>query len=128
LDAPENQQAAAWLEKTLSGPDPIGFPLVTIWGFLRVSTNSRILANPLPATEAFRLIRELLDKPGVALVQPGPRHLQILQEIMVRYKVTGPLTTDAVIAALALEHGATLASTDRDFARFDTLKWINPVA
>ena len=128
LDVSERDAAAGWLERTLSGPDTLGIPLVAIWAFLRVSTNARVWRTPLPVAEAFSVVRELLERPGVILLQPGPRHLQILQDIMVRYKVTGPLTTDAVIAALALEHGATLASTDRDFARFDTLKWINPVA
>ncbi|HWC99623.1 MAG TPA: TA system VapC family ribonuclease toxin [Candidatus Sulfopaludibacter sp.] len=126
LNSPENKSVAAWLEKALSGTDTIGIPLVTIWGFLRIGTNSRILANPLPPVQAFKIVRELLEAPGVMLLQAGPRHLEILQDLVQRYKVTGPLISDGVIAALAIEHGATVASTDRDFSRFDTLKWINP--
>jgi toxin-antitoxin system PIN domain toxin len=127
-DAPEHAASAAWLERTFSGTEAIGIPLASIWAFLRVITSGRLRPNPLPVAQAFEIVREWLDKPGVTMLQAGPRHLEILEEIVKRYKVTGPLITDAVIAALALEYGATVASADRDYARFDTLKWINPVS
>jgi uncharacterized protein len=127
-DAPEHAASAAWLERTLSGIEAIGIPLASVWAFLRASTSGRLRANPLPVGAAFEIVREWLDRPGVTLLQAGPRHLELLEDLLTRYKVTGPLITDAVIAALALEHGATVASADRDFARFDTLKWVNPTS
>jgi uncharacterized protein len=63
----------------------------------------------------------------VILIRPGPRHLEILESLVINYQASGPLVSDAVLAALAIEHGATLASTDRDFSRFPNLRWVNPL-
>ena len=78
--------------------------------------------------EAFEIIGEWLAHPAVVLLEPGPRHLELLQSLMIQHKATGPLVTDAVVAALAIENGAVLASTDQDFSRFRGLRWINPLA
>ena len=127
-DAPEHGASAKWLQQVLAGTETIGLPLVTVWAFLRISTNSRLWPDPLPASDAFRIVNELLSLPGVILLQPGARHLEILEGLVKKCRATGPLLTDAVLAALALEHGAALASTDRDFSRFDGLRRINPIA
>ncbi len=127
-DAPEHAASAAWLERAVAGRDPVGLPLMVVWAFLRISTNPRLWPDPLPAREAFRIVKELLALPGVVLLQAGTRHLEILEQLVTRCKAAGPLLTDAALAALALENGATLASTDRDFGRFDGLRWINPLA
>ena len=125
-DAPEHGQSADWLERVLASTETVGLPVVVIWAFLRISTSARLWPDPLPAAAAFRIIKELLALPGVIVLHPGPRHLEILEELVTKYKAAGHLVTDAALAALALENGAALASTDRDFSRFEGLRWINP--
>ena len=85
------------------------------------------MPEPLAPREAFAIIRQLTAQPRVTIVEPGPRHAEILEAIVIDGQVSGPLVTDAVLAALALEQGATLASTDRGFARFKRLQWTNPL-
>lgn len=126
-DAPEHAAAATWLEAQLEGPEAIALPLPVIWAFLRISTNPRLWPKPMPAAEAFGIISELLACRDVVLVQPGPRHIEILRSLVTKAKATGPLVSDAVVAAIAMENGAVLASTDPDFSRFENLRWINPL-
>jgi uncharacterized protein len=126
-DAIQHAAAKAWLEKLFAGSDRIGFPWAVIWGFLRVSTNRRIQARPRPPANAVERIRDWLSQPQVLVVEPGPRHLEILERLIVGYQAVGPLVSDVLLAALAIEHGATLASTDRGFRRFPNLTWINPL-
>jgi toxin-antitoxin system PIN domain toxin len=125
-DAPQHAAAAAWLNELFSGQEMIGLPWATIWAFLRISTNARLWPNPKPAKEAFEIVREWLDRPGIVILEPGPRHVQILERLVMGHRVSGPMVSDAVMAAIALEYGAILASTDRDFSRFTDLRWINP--
>lgn len=126
-DAPQQPAAAHWLTELLDSSEPIGLPWVTIWAFLRIATNSRIRSNPLSAKRAFAILEEWIAQPGVVVLQPGPRHMEILKRLILEYSVTGPLVTDAILAALAIENGALLASTDQDFRRFAELRWINPL-
>lgn len=116
-----------WLHALLGRGERVGVPLVTAWAFLRISTNPRLLLSPLSLDRAFALLRDFLSHPRVSVVGPGQDHLQFLEEAARLGKVSGARLTDAVLAALAMEHGATLASTDRDFARFPGLRWINPL-
>ena len=127
-DAPQHAASAAWLEEALRTADVVGLPWPTVWAFLRLSTNPRVWPNPLPAAEAFRIINELLALPSVVLVQPGPRHMEIFELVTSKFRAAGPLMSDAVLAALAMENGAALASTDRDFSRFEDMRWINPLS
>ena len=127
-DAPQHARAAAWVEKLFSGPETIGLAWVTLWAFLRLSTNSRVWPNPKSAAQALDVIKSWLARPDVVIVHPGERHAELLEGLVSRYRVTGPLFSDAALAALALEHGAVLASSDQDFRRFPELKWINPLA
>lgn len=127
-DAPEHPPAARWLQELLSGSEIVGLSWPTIWAFLRVTTSSRLWPHPKSVAEAFGSIREWLDRPGVVVVSPGPRHTEILEKLIRDHRAVGPLVSDAVLAALALENGATLASTDQDFSRFKGLKWVNPLA
>lgn len=127
-DAPQQPAAARWLAELVDSNEAIGLPWVTIWAFLRIATNSRIWSNPLSAKQVFAVIEEWIAQPGVVILQPGPRYLEILQQLILEYNVTGPLVTDAVLAALALENGALLASTDQDFRRFAELRWMNPLS
>jgi uncharacterized protein len=126
-DAPQHRAAARWLTELLKSGELIALAWVSVWAFIRIATNSRIWSNPLSAEQVFAIIEEWIAQPGVIVLQPGPLHAEILKRLIIEYGVTGPLVTDAVLAALALEHGAFLASTDQDFRRFAELKWTNPL-
>lgn len=116
-----------WLERTLSSPELVRFGWVTLWGFLRISTNPRVFEHPLSADEASRAVTSWLDQPSVDILEPGERHWDILRDLLSGAQARGPLVMDAALAALAIEHGATLETTDRDFARFPGLKWRHPL-
>jgi uncharacterized protein len=126
-DAPQQPMAAQWLAELLASGEMIALPWVTIWAFIRIGTNSRIWPNPRPAREAFAIVGEWLAQPGVVPLQPGPLHAEILEKLIVDHGATGAMITDAVLAALAMEYGARLASTDQDFRRFPELRWLNPL-
>ena len=126
-DAPEHDAARAWVQGILAGRDWVGLAWLTIWAFLRISTNPRLFLQPLPVQEAFEIVRGWLVIPSVVVIQPGPRHADILEILAVENQAGGPLLTDAALAAMAIEQGAVLASTDRDFSRFQRLQWLNPL-
>jgi len=117
----------AWLEAVLSGPELVRFAWITVWGFLRISTNPRVFERPLTVVEAERVVASWLTQTSVGILEPSERHWTILQELMRESQTTGPLIMDAALAAIALEHGAILYTTDRDFSRFPALRWINPL-
>lgn len=110
--------ARRWLENALSGSEAVGFALVVLLAFVRIATNPRIMARPVPPGEAFALIDEWVSQAAATTVHPGRRHLTIWRELVEATGTAGNLTTDAHLAALALELGATLASFDGDFHRF----------
>ncbi len=124
---PEQARVAAWLESLLVSGETIGLPWVAIWAFLRISTNPRIWSHPKTVSEAFSVIHKWLDQPAVIALSPGPRHTAVLEKVVSTGGISGSHVTDAVFAALAVEYGATLASTDKGFRRFPDLKWINPL-
>ena len=125
--AEQHSAAKIWLEGQLSGSEIFFFNWQTISAFLRISTNHRSFPNPFTFNEATRIVQEWLDLPNVELLVPTARHWDIFKELIVDGQTTGPLIMDAHLAALAIEHGATLATTDRDFSRFPRLKTINPL-
>jgi toxin-antitoxin system PIN domain toxin len=127
VDSPHHAVAARWLAELFASDETVAIPLLTIWAFIRVATNPRLSPQPLAANQAFGFVERWLDQPGIVVLQPGPRHLEILKRLTLEYGVSGQLVTDAVLAALALENGAALASTDQDFRRFPELRWINPL-
>lgn len=116
-----------WLEKALTGPELVRFAWVTLWAFLRISTNPRVFERPLSTTEASEAVSSWLAQPAAGILQPGERHWEILSGLLADGQATGPLVMDAALAALAIEHGATLCTTDRDFARFPRLKVVDPL-
>ena len=122
-----HRQARSWLEAAFSSPEPICFCWPTIWAFLRISTSSRVFRKPLTSAEAAAIVSEWLSHPSATLLSPGARHWSILGELIVTAQCRGPLVSDAVLAALALEHGATLCTTDRDFSRFANLRTLDPL-
>ena len=117
----------AWFEAVLSGPELVRFAWITIWAFLRITTSSRAFDHPMSAAEAEAAISSWLAQPAVGILEPGDRHWELLRDLLRDGQTTGPLVMDTVLAALALEHGATLQTTDRDFSRFPGLKWANPL-
>lgn len=127
-DSAHHSRARSWLERTLSGDEPIAFAWIVLLGFLRLSTSPRVLPNPLRPEQALEVVDGWLAQPPVLAVDPGPEHWRILRTLIDEAGTAGNLTTDAHLAAIAIENGAELCSTDTDFARFPRLRWINPVA
>jgi len=123
----DHEKARRWLESRLSGPEPVRLTWLTIWAFLRISTNPRAFEHPLSMNEAREIVTSWLDRPNADVVEPGERHWTILGALLEDGQTVGPLVMDAVLAAVAIEHGATLCTTDRDFTRFDGLAWTNPL-
>jgi toxin-antitoxin system PIN domain toxin len=127
-DAPQHERAREWLKRALSGSEVIGLPWAVIHGFLRITTNTRAVKPPFPMSEAVAIVEEWFTSGLVTLVEPGPRYWPILRNLLAARGVDGPLVSDAHIAALAIENDAAVCSTDRDFARFQEIRLINPLA
>ena len=117
-----------WVESTLSGSPLVRFAWLTLWAFLRISTNPRVFERPLSMSEAEAVVSLWLAQPSVGVLDPGERHWDVLRRLTAGGQAVGPLVTDAALAAIAIEHGATLHTTDRDFARFPDLRWTNPLS
>lgn len=124
----QHEASRKWLEATLSGTELVRFAWLTLWAFLRISTHARAFERPLSVADAEAAISSWLAQPVAAIADPGERHWELLRDFVNRGQASGPLIMDAALAALAIEHGATLCSTDRDFSRFPGLKWSNPLA
>jgi toxin-antitoxin system PIN domain toxin len=127
-DSPVHARARAWWEDLLNSTQAVGLSWAAVLGFLRISTHRQVMANPLPVATACAHARAWLAQPYVSLVDPGSRHAEILFGFLESLGTAGNLTTDAHLAALAIEHQAELHSTDADFARFPGLRWTNPLA
>jgi uncharacterized protein len=127
LDAPRHAAAASWWEDLLSGDQPVQLAWATMLGFIRLMTHRSILLEPLSPVAALAHLRSWLGRPNVEILEPGPRHLEILGRLLGAAGVGGNLTTDAHLAALAIEHQCELHSNDSDFARFPGLRWRNPL-
>ena len=126
-DAPFHDEARGWWENCLSGRRDIGLPWAVNLGFVRIMTSRVVLTDPLQPAEALEHVRSWLDRRQAHVLVPGPRHLEILIEIMRVSKASGRLTTDAHLAAMAIESQAELHSNDVDFSRFPGLRWVNPL-
>lgn len=122
-----HEAAREWLERTLSGTETVGLAWVVLLAFIRLSTRSVVVENPLDVSAALELVESWLDQPCVTVIDPTDRHVSVLRELLAPLGTAGNLTTDAHLATLAIEHGATLFSCDTDFARFPRLRWQNPV-
>lgn len=128
-DAPEHSVCRQWVESAFNDPDEVvALPWQTILAFIRISTNPRAMSRPLTSEEACRKAGQWLVHPNVTTVGYGDRFFALLAEQLAVAKASGPLVTDAALAAVAIEQGATLCSTDGDFRRFPGLKLINPLA
>jgi toxin-antitoxin system PIN domain toxin len=126
--SPVHESARNWWEETLSHPAPsVGLPWVVALGYIRLTTHPRVMSAPLTASEACADVETWLAQPQVTLLHPGDRHATTLFHLLRNLGTAGNLTTDAYLAALAMEYQATLHTTDADFARFPGLRWENPL-
>jgi uncharacterized protein len=127
--SPHSAPARAWLEQALSGTEEVGFAWLALLGFIRISTNPAAFADPLSPSRAFGFVDSWLGAPVATVVHPTQRHAGHLRDLLTTIGSTaGNLTSDAHLAALAIEHGAELCSHDTDFARFEGLRWSDPLA
>jgi len=126
--SPRHPAARQWLEAALVGDDPVRFALQSILGFVRISTNLTVFERPLRPVDAIATVESWLSRPTAGFATPGERHWRILAEVAQAGQARGAQLMDAHLAALAIEHGATLMSTDRVFARYPGLRFRNPIA
>ncbi|MGI8533920.1 MAG: TA system VapC family ribonuclease toxin [Candidatus Limnocylindrales bacterium] len=127
-DSPLHGRAVAWLTDRLAQPGRVGMPWESLSAFLRIATNPRASDRALSATDAWRFVRDWIDRPNVWIPLPTERHMDVLGGLIERYQLSGNMIPDARLAALAIEHGVTLYSADTDFARFTEIRWRNPLA
>lgn len=123
-----HEAALSWLESALNGPRRVGIPWPSLTAFLRIATNPRALREPLAPEEAWDFVEDWLDAPSVWVPVPGRGHREIFGRLVRDLDLRGNLVSDAVLAALCIEHGLQIVSADSDFARFTELTWLNPVA
>lgn len=126
--SPRHEAARGWLDETLSGSGTVAFAWHVLVGFVRLSTRSVVFAEPLTVDEAFDVIDGWLQQPCVTVIHPTERHTQVLRGLLTPLGAAGNLTSDAHLAALAIEHGAEVCSTDTDFRRFSGVRSIDPLA
>lgn len=126
-DSVRHDVAREWLDATLGGTETVALPWAVLAGFVRVSTNPRATSNPLTVDEAIVYLDEWLALPIVQVIGPTRRHREEFARMLRGAKATGNLVSDAQLAALAIEHGCTLVSTDDDFLKFPGLRWFNPL-
>lgn len=126
--AEQHEAASQWLTEQLNGPRRVGLPWQSLAAFLRIATHPRAFEHPLPPATAWERVSDWLAAPTAWIPEPGPEHARILGELIITHNVSGNLVPDTTLAALAIEHGLTLCSTDTDFARFRRdLRWENPL-
>jgi toxin-antitoxin system PIN domain toxin len=125
---PEHGRARKWLEEKLSGSAPVGIPWESLVGFTRLLSNPRVFQKALPVGAAWKRAAALLEPEAVWIPLPTERHEGVLSDLLGTRGLGARHVPDAHLAALAIEHGLTLCSTDGDFARFEGLRWTNPLA
>ena len=124
----QHEAASSWLERLLETEQDVRVGLAALLAFIRISTDPRIYAQPRTPADAIGIVEALLARPNVTVAAPGDRHWAILADMAASGRARGPLLMDAHLAALAMEHGATLATSDRDFTRFPGLRRVDPLA
>lgn len=118
---------AAWLTSLATGDEPYALSTLALVGFARIVTNGRIFDPPTSQETAFEFLDELVARPNARIVSPGPNHVKIWQGLCVASGATGKLMADAQHAAVAVEHGCTMVTTDADFSRFPGVRWLHPL-
>jgi toxin-antitoxin system PIN domain toxin len=122
-----HERALRWFEETLSGTETVAFAWNALVGFLRITTRPRGARDPWPIDAALEEIQRWLSQPIATVIHPTDRHATVLRDLLVPLGTGGNLTSDAHLAALAIEHGAVLCSHDNDFSRFAGLRWVDPL-
>lgn len=125
---PEHKAARAWLDNEINNGARVGMPWHSLLGFLRIATNPRMTAPVEPLADAVAQAELWIGRDNIWIPQPTERHAAIVLRLLKDANRGGNLVSDAHLAALAIEHGLTLCSTDSDFARFSGLRWVNPLA
>lgn len=126
--APNHTRARLCVEDAFSGTEAVGLPWQTVSAFLRIITNRQLAGDRLSMEEAAAVVEEWAATPVIHLLAPGDRHWAFFRRMLLEGQASGPLTTDAELAAVTMEYGGVLYTTDRDFTRFPGLKWVNPLA
>ncbi len=126
--SPFHPAARDWMSVALNGSQRVGIPWMSLWAFIRIATNPRALTEPLTPSEAWQYVEEWLDAPATWIPEPGRGHRAILGPLLIQHDVRAGLASDAILAAICIEHGLTMISADSDFARFPQIIWVNPVA
>jgi uncharacterized protein len=127
-DHPHHDAVRAWFDRLVASDHPFTVPTIVWASFLRLATHRRIFEVPTPLADAFSFIQAVCAQPHHLLTGPGPRHLALLQKLCEEGDAVGDLIPDAVIGAVALEHGCRVATLDRDFARFPSVPLLRPTA
>jgi hypothetical protein len=122
-----HEACRVWLEATINADETVALPWQTILAFVRIATNPKATRRPLAAPTACVIVESWLSQPNVVVVDPGDRFWETFREQVLEAQISGPLVTDAALAAVALENGAMLCSTDRDFRRFKDLRVLDPL-
>lgn len=126
-EADRHEAALTWLTEQLNGSRRVGIPWTSLGAFLRIATHPRAFPHPLSPDKAWERVTDWLAAPVAWIPEPGPEHARILGDLVAKHDIRGNLVPDAMLAALAIEHGLTLYSADTDFARFTELRWENPL-
>lgn len=126
-ESPRHAEVLDWLEAARRSDEPLGLTDLALSGFVRIVTNPRIFRDPTPIETALTFVDEVLGSPSALRIAPGPRHWSIFRRLCVSLGLRGGLVTDAYLAAIAIETGAILVTTDHDFARFPGLRWQHPL-
>lgn len=124
---PEHAEYGAWITRLATGTEPFALSVLVLAGFLRIVTNPRVFGPPSTLDESFEFVRALTERPNARIVGPGPDHMDIFETLCRLSGAAGKLIADAQHAAIALEHGCTLVTTDSDFSRFPGLRWQHPL-
>ena len=125
-DAAQHEPARRWLERALTGTEAVGLAWVVLLAFVRVGTRSGLLPSPMSVAEAFDHVQSWLDQPVATVVHPTHRHVAVLRGLLEQVGTGGNLTSDAHLAALAVEHGADVCTFDGDFSRFPGVRRREP--
>jgi toxin-antitoxin system PIN domain toxin len=127
VDAPHHAAARVWWEGLLNKDEPVAIPWDVVLGFVRLMTHRAVLITPMTPAAAMAHVRAWFARANVGHLEPGPQHLEVLERLLTSVGAAGNLTTDAHLAALAIEHQCEIHSNDNDFARFAGLRWRNPL-
>ena len=127
-DAQHHRAAKTWLDQALSGGSAVGFCWPVILAFVRLVTKPGLFPHPLTPEVALEIVGDWLAQPPARLISPTARHLDVLSRLLAELGAGGNLVNDAHLAALAVEHRAGVVTFDRDFGRFDGVRWTIPGA